>query len=158
MGRRKKKKKWHPTPLPPSGFIDTSLQKASAYIWDTLSKFSSDWGKQMQQKCSRTKCSPKKPQNYAVATAIQINHPQAIRPHLTQEGPTLKPFTHLDHRSLELEPSLELHPQPLPTCLWDELLYECIHCRPWKKSKKAESGTVQSNKLRTQNSNTIRSP
>lgn len=96
---------------------------------------------------------PKKPQNYAeLQQQFKSTTQRQKRPHLAQEGPAPKPLTPLDHRSLELEPSLELHPQPLPTCLWDEL--QCIHCRPLKQSKTAESGTVQSNKLRTQNSNT----
>ena len=158
MGRRKKKKSDIPPPCHRLALLTQAFRKP-VHTSETRFPNSPVIG---GNRCSKNAAGPnaaqKKPQNYAVATAIQINHPQAIRPHLTQEGPTLKPFTHLDHRSLELEPSLELHPQPLPTCLWDELLYECIHCRPWKKSKKAESGTVQSNKLRTQNSNTIRSP
>lgn len=157
MGGGKKKVTSHPTATVwlywynPSESQCIHLRQA----FQILQRFGETDAAKMQQ----DQMQPKKASKLCrVATAIQINYPQAKRPHLAQEGPALKPLTRLDHRSLELEPSLELHPQPLPTCLWDEMLYECIHWRPFKKSKKAESGTVQSNKLRTQNSNTRRSP
>ena len=157
MGRRKIKVTSHPTVTiwlywhKPSESQCIHLRQA----FQILQRLGERDAAKMQQ----DQMQPKKASKLCrVVTVIEINHPQARRPHLAQEGPALKPLTPLDHRSLELEPSLGLHPQPLPTCLWDELLYERIHCRPLKQSKRAQSGTVQSKKLITQNSNTRGSP